>query len=70
MSPGAQHSRYATVACVRVNMATYQLPAVQCFDFGKPGNWPSWVRRFERLREASGLKEKEEEAQVNALIYI
>eukprot|EP00731_Ephydatia_muelleri_P013230 Em0007g540a len=51
-------------------MATYQLPAVECFDFGKPGDWPSWVRRFERFREASGLKEKEEEAQVSALIYM
>ena len=51
-------------------MATYQLPAVECFDFGKPGDWPSWVCRFERFREASGLKEKEEEAQVSALIYM
>ena len=51
-------------------MATYQLPAVECFDFGKPGDWPSWVRRFERFREASGLKEKEEEAQISALIYM
>ncbi|KAL5491281.1 hypothetical protein EMCRGX_G016538 [Ephydatia muelleri] len=51
-------------------MATYQLPAVECFDFGKPGDWPSWVRRFERFREALGLKEKEEEAQVSALIYM
>eukprot|EP00731_Ephydatia_muelleri_P000002 Em0001g2a len=51
-------------------MATYQLPAVECFDFGKPGDWPSWVRRFERFREASSLKEKEEEAQVSALIYM
>ena len=51
-------------------MATYQLPAVECFDFGKPGDWPSWVRRFERFREASGLKEKEVEAQISALIYM
>eukprot|EP00731_Ephydatia_muelleri_P009037 Em0004g1375a len=51
-------------------MATYQLPAVECFDFGKPGDWPSWVRGFERFREASGLKEKEEEVQVRALIYM
>ena len=49
-------------------MATYQQLAVECFDFGKPEDWPSWIRRFERFREASGLKEKEEEAQVSALM--
>ena len=48
----------------------HELPAVECFDFGKQGDWPSWFRRFERFREASGLKEKEEEAQVSALIYM
>jgi len=28
-----------------------------------PEEWPKWLRRFERFRQASGLKEKSEEAQ-------
>ena len=36
---------------MRVNKATYQLMAVDCFDFVKPGVWPSWVHRFEQFCE-------------------
>lgn len=38
------------------------------FDF-EPSSWPTWIRRFEHFRMASGLKEKEGEYQVNSLIY-
>ena len=57
-------------ACKHGYIHVHELPAVECFDFGKQGDWPSWVRRFEQFREASGLKEKEEEVQVSALIYM
>ena len=39
------------------------------FNFTNPEEWPKWARRFERFRKASGLAEKEEEAQVNTLVY-
>ncbi len=50
-------------------MASYQIPAVEKFDFGQPENWPKWIRRFERFRQASGIASKTEESQVNALVY-
>jgi hypothetical protein len=36
------------------------------FDFSDFGNWPNWIRRFERFRIAAGLNEKD---QVNSLVY-
>ena len=42
---------------------------IETFDFSKQSEWPSWIRRFERFREASGLSAKSEESQVNTLIY-
>ena len=50
-------------------MATYQITAPENFNFNRPEDWPRWVRKFERFRQASGLSEKEEASQVNALIY-
>ena len=32
-------------------------------------NWPKWIRRFERFRQASGIASKSEESQVNTLVY-
>ena len=49
--------------------ATYQVVQPEPFDFENPEDWPKWLRRFERFRQASGLTEKSEEAQVNTLIY-
>ena len=49
--------------------ATYQVQPPEQFNFSRPGEWPKWARRFERFRKASGLSEKEEEAQVNTLVY-
>ena len=49
--------------------AIYQVAQPATFDFGNLEEWPKWLRRFERFRQASGLTEKSEEAQVNTLIY-
>ncbi|UYV64657.1 K02A2.6-like, partial [Cordylochernes scorpioides] len=52
-------------ACNAVRVA-----APEGFNFGKPNEWPIWFKRFQRYRIASGLSEKSESEQVNALIYI
>ena len=39
------------------------------FTFSKPEEWPKWIRRFERFRDASGLDGKEEKKQISTLIY-
>ena len=49
--------------------ASYQVTPPEPFAFSRPTEWTKWSRRFERFRQASGLKEKGEEAQVNTLIY-
>ncbi|UYV77006.1 hypothetical protein LAZ67_14002793 [Cordylochernes scorpioides] len=33
------------------------------------GDWPKWIRRFERFRQASGLINNPENKQVNMLVY-
>ena len=50
-------------------MATFQISPPQSFNFAQPDEWPRWIRRFERFREASGLKSKEQPSQVNTLVY-
>ncbi|UYV80871.1 K02A2.6-like [Cordylochernes scorpioides] len=47
-----------------------QIAAPEGFNFGKPNEWPIWFKRFQRYRIASGLSEKRENEQVNALVYI
>lgn len=39
------------------------------FDFSDYSSWPNWCRRFERFRVAAGLDGKDEEYQVNSLVY-
>jgi len=34
-----------------------------------PEEWPRWIQKFERIRQASGLHSKDEAKQVNTLIY-
>ncbi|UYV76606.1 hypothetical protein LAZ67_14001435, partial [Cordylochernes scorpioides] len=46
------------------------IAAPEGFNFCKPNEWPIWFKRFQRYRIASGLSEKSENEQVNALIYI
>ena len=48
---------------------TYQVAAPERFNFSHPEEWQKWIRRFERFRKASGLNAKDEEAQVNTLVY-
>ena len=49
--------------------ATYQVTPPEQFTFSRPQEWPKWIRRFERFRNATGLATKEETVQVNTLIY-
>ena len=49
--------------------ASYQVAPPERFNFSHPEQWPKWIRRFERFRKASGLNEKDEERQVNTLVY-
>ena len=49
-------------------MAIYQIPVLQSFSF-KSDQWESWLHRFERFREASGLSGKSEETQISTFIY-
>lgn len=48
---------------------TYSVAPPEPFNFKCPSEWTKWIRRFERFRSASGLSEKPEERQVNALVY-
>ena len=49
-------------------MTAYQIPAMQTFSFNLE-EWQGWLRCFERFRQATGLKEKPEETQINTLVY-
>ena len=51
------------------DMASYNIPAVETFNFRKPEEWTQWIRRFECFRVASGLSTKSEDNQVNTLVY-
>ena len=58
----------------RTRESTQMATAVQItppdpFDFSSPAEWPRWIRRFERFRIATALDKKEEEYQVNSLLY-
>ena len=50
-------------------MASYQIPAIEAFDFSTPTEWPNWIRRFKGFRNVSGIAEKSEESQIDTLIY-
>ena len=50
-------------------MATAVQTPPDPFDFSSPAEWPRWIRRFERFRIATALDEKEDEYQVNSLLY-
>ena len=44
-----------------------QLP--EKFNFSRIEDWPKWIRRFERYRQASELNKKDDTSQINTLIY-
>ena len=50
-------------------MASYRIPAIDNFSFAKPEEWPRWIRRFERFRQASDLTSKSQEVQISTLVY-
>ena len=51
------------------SMASYQLAAIEPFNFGRPAEWSKWIRRFERFREATGLSSKSQQSQISTLVY-
>lgn len=51
-------------------MASFQIPPPEPFAFATPNDWPTWKKRFIRYRTASGLHEKPEGNQVDALVYL
>ena len=50
-------------------MASYSIAPPEPFDFSRSEDWPKWIRRFERFRQASNLCSKSDVSQVNTLIY-
>ena len=50
-------------------MASFHVTPPDQFDFKKPADFEKWFVRFERFKTASGLSEKSQEHQVNALVY-
>ena len=50
-------------------MALFSITPPETFTFSQPDNWPQWIHRFERFRQASGLQAKSQESQINTLIY-
>ena len=54
----------------RVHVAAiFQVSIPEPFNFSRPEEWSKWIRRFERFRIASGLATRDDETQVNTLIY-
>ena len=49
-------------------MSTFQVTPLERFSF-KPKEWSKWIRRFDCFRLASELNKKDEESQVDLLIY-
>ena len=50
-------------------MAMCSIAPPGIFTFTQLDNWPKWIGRFERFRQASELQSKTEESQINTLIY-
>ena len=53
----------------QIAVANYQVPPPEKFSF-KPDEWLRWIRRFERMRKATGLDQKDGESQLNTLISL
>ena len=47
---------------------TFQIAPHENFNFSSPEEWLRWIKRFERYKQASGLCDKAETSQVNALV--
>ena len=73
--PGADDENHAPAIVVQpamaiqaVSVANYQVPPPENFSF-KPEDWIRWIRRFERVRKATGLDQKNGDNQVNTKVY-
>jgi len=53
----------------QIPMASYQIPPPEKFNF-KPEEWSRWIKRFKRIRKATGLDQKDGQSQANTLIYL
>ena len=49
--------------------ASSGIPLPEKFNFSRTEDWPKWIRRFERYRQASELNKKDDTLQINTLIY-
>ena len=52
-----------------VAVPTYQVSLPENFNFSQPQEWPRLIRCFEQFRKSARLAEKDDEVQVNTLIY-
>ena len=50
-------------------MANLHLKSPSSFPFSRPDEWPSWKRRFEQFRLASGLSTEDDLRQISTLLY-
>ena len=50
-------------------VASFQVAPPESFKFTYPEQWTKWIRHLERFRITSGLSAKDDEVQVNTLIY-
>src|SRR5436190_15127205 len=48
---------------------TFDLKPPDHFDVQEPWKWSQWLRRFEVYRAASGLSQKDDNQQINCLVY-
>jgi len=49
-------------------MASFTVTSPEPFTFSNPSEWSKWIKRFERFKSASGIKEEAD--QINALVYL
>ena len=50
-------------------MTSFRVQLPEKFDFSCQEEWKKWSRRFKCFHQASGLAKKEDESQINTLIY-
>ena len=49
--------------------ASYGIQLPEKFNFGRTEDWPKWIGRFKRYRQASELNKKDATLQIITLIY-
>ena len=54
---------------MELKMASLHISPPEAFDFATPEEWPRWIHRFERFREALGLIADAETSQISTPIY-